>query len=182
MHVQPRIVAAGFDLYFRPFPGLEVYVTFVLPRELLAQAVPREVRQRHVLGRMVTPRLIVGAPIRRAQEEAFILWDIFGRVRRDAESHADESPRRFPVPTLAGAVSVTRNAFRPLYVTCSVFTWRDCISLGASSGMVVGLTCVKPAPNASVAIASGISRSCFIHLRVRKRRSCRSVCIIPPQR
>src|SRR5262245_13473569 len=93
MHVQARLVATRFDLYFRPLARHEVYVALVLLRELLAQSVPREVRVRDVLGRMVPPLLIVGAAIGRAQVEAFVLCGVFGGVKVDAEGHADESPR-----------------------------------------------------------------------------------------
>src|SRR5215510_5072620 len=67
MHVQARLVAAHLDLHFRPLARREVYVTFVLFWELLAQSLPREVRVRDVLRRMVAPHLVVGAAIRRAQ-------------------------------------------------------------------------------------------------------------------
>src|SRR5262245_2082760 len=92
MHVQARLVAARLDLHFRPLARREVYVTFVLSWELLAQSLPREVRVRDVLRRMVAPHLIVGAAIRRAQVKAFV----FRRVRRDAESYADEAARACP--------------------------------------------------------------------------------------
>src|SRR5262249_12162735 len=93
MHIQARFVAMRFDLHLRPLAQREVYIALVFLRELLAQSVPREVGVRDVLGRMVAPRLIVGASIRRAQVEAFVLCSVSGGVKIETEGHADEAPR-----------------------------------------------------------------------------------------
>jgi hypothetical protein len=44
---------------------------------------------------MIAPHLIVGAAIRRAQVETFVLCGIFGSIKIDTEGHADESARPF---------------------------------------------------------------------------------------
>src|SRR5262245_28998310 len=92
MHVQARLVAARLDLHFRPLARREVYVTFVLFWEHHAQSLPGKVRVRDILRRMVAPHLIVGAAIRRSKVKAFV----FRRVRRDAESYADEAAHACP--------------------------------------------------------------------------------------
>jgi hypothetical protein len=41
------------------------------------------------LGRMVASHLVVGAPIRRTQVEAFVLCSVLGGVKIDAEGHTN---------------------------------------------------------------------------------------------
>src|SRR5260370_8242036 len=82
-----------FDLQLGPFSRDDVCIALVFLRELLTQSKPGEVRMRNVLGRMVASHLVVGAPISRTQVKAFVLCDVLGGVKIDAEGHTDESPR-----------------------------------------------------------------------------------------
>src|ERR1700732_1383326 len=50
----------------------DINIRFVHARIFLPQALPAEVWLRHVLGRVVALQLIVGAPVGKAQVEAFI--------------------------------------------------------------------------------------------------------------
>src|SRR5213594_2523989 len=85
-----------FDLQLGPFSRNDVCIALVFLRELLTQSKPGEVRMRNVLGRIVASHLVVGAPISRTQVEAFVLCDVLGGVKIDAEGHTDESRRRHP--------------------------------------------------------------------------------------
>src|SRR6185312_9254664 len=81
-----------FDLEPGPFSRDDVCIAFVFLRELLTQSKPGEVRVRNVLSRMVASHLVVGAPICWTQVKAFVLCDVLGGVKIDAEGHTDESP------------------------------------------------------------------------------------------
>src|SRR5262245_14713586 len=95
MNIQSRFIASNFDLHLRPLAGNEVHIALIFLWELLPQSLPGEVRERNILGRMVTPRLIVGASVGGAKVEAFILCGVFCILGRDAESHPYKSSRPF---------------------------------------------------------------------------------------
>src|SRR5262249_44707698 len=82
-----------FDLQLGLFSWDDVCVALVFFWELLTQSKPGEVRVRNILSRMVASHLVVGAPISRTQVKAFVLCDVLGGVKINAEGHTDESPR-----------------------------------------------------------------------------------------
>src|SRR5258708_19868479 len=81
-----------FYLQLCPFSQDDVCIALVFLRELLTQSKPGEVRMRNVLGRMVASHLFVGTPISRTQVKAFVLCDVLGGIKIDAERHTDEPP------------------------------------------------------------------------------------------
>src|SRR5437667_235561 len=81
-----------FDLQLVPFSRDDVCIALVFLRELLTQSKPGEVRIRNVLSRMVASHLVVGTPISWTQVKTFVLCDVRGGVKIDAERHTDESP------------------------------------------------------------------------------------------
>src|SRR5262245_55491276 len=95
MHVQSRFVASNLDLDLRPLARNEVHVAFVLLREFLSQSLPRDVRERDVLGRMVAPDLIVDASVRWAKIKAFVFEITIRCTGDDSERQANKSSSAF---------------------------------------------------------------------------------------
>src|SRR5439155_19690054 len=70
VNVEPRLRARDHDLHPRPHAGLEVDIGLVRSRRFLTQALPRVLRLRDVLGRVIATELVVAAAVGRPEVEA----------------------------------------------------------------------------------------------------------------
>src|SRR5207302_10393202 len=97
-----RVVTRQSDLQRGSFSRDDVCIALAFLRDLLTLSKTGEVRMRNVLGRMIASHLVVGAPIRRTQVKAFVLCDVLGGVKINAEGHTDESSRCWALCRRAG--------------------------------------------------------------------------------
>jgi len=100
VHVQGRSDPRDHDSDGRPRARLKVGIGFVHARAFIPEAKPRIVRVRHVLGGVIAAQLIVGAAVRRTQEEALEL--MCGRVDPKGDTDKPAGILRSVSPRHAG--------------------------------------------------------------------------------
>src|SRR6478609_7772460 len=88
VNVEAGMVATDVDLDLRPHVRHEVDVRLVPGRSLLPEPGPRPVRVGDVLGGMIPPFLIVGAPVRGPKVEGVVGLQVALQTKRDTDEAA----------------------------------------------------------------------------------------------